>query len=163
MQEFRESAARGLGSQVEMDQPELNAWLGSNLALKRDAPAPPPAPTGTDAGNSSPQDPTIEEVKSSVRDVKIQLEEDSLRAYVSFELYGKTMSLEMEGRLMVQDGCLRLQPTAGKLGSLPLMSSTLESAASRLFDSPENREKFRLPPEIRDVAVRHGRLVVTSR
>jgi hypothetical protein len=72
------------------------------------------------------------------------------------------LSLELEGQLTVRDGCLRLEPTAGKLGSLPLMQATLEGAAYRLFDSPENKEKFRLPPEIRDVRVERGRLIVSS-
>jgi hypothetical protein len=35
--------------------------------------------------------------------------------------------------------------------------------ANRLFDSPENREKFRLPPHIQDMRIEHGQLIVTSR
>ncbi len=98
-----------------------------------------------------------------MRDLKIELFEDSLRAYVAMDFYGKKMSLELEGRLMVKDGYLRLEPTAGKLGSLPLLPGTLESAARRLFDSPENREKFRVPPAIVDIQVKHGNLTVTTR
>jgi hypothetical protein len=54
-------------------------------------------------------------------------------------------------------------PVAGKLGSLPLMEATLRGAASRLFDSPENRDKFCLPPGIRDVRIEGGNLILFSR
>ncbi len=162
VQDFRTSLESGRNSTLEMDQPELNGWLGENLALK-----PPPAsgvsPANKPVAPGEPEAPTVAEIESYVRGVKIELLQNSLRAYVAFELYGKTMSLELEGRLSVRDGCIRLDPTAGKLGSLPLPVGSLESAAGRLFDSPENKDRFRLPPGVRDVSVRGGRLVVTAR
>jgi hypothetical protein len=39
----------------------------------------------------------------------------------------------------------------------------LRSAADRLFSSPENKEKFKLPPYIQDVRVENGNMVVLSR
>ena len=44
-------------------------------------------------------DPSLEEVQSSMRDVKIDLLEDRLRAYVVFDYRGKNLSLLLEGRL----------------------------------------------------------------
>jgi len=79
-----------------------------------------------------------------------------------FDFHGKDLSLQLEGKLVMQGGYLRLIPTGGKLGSLPLPQATLESAAQRLFDAPENREKFRLPPHIRDIRVERGELIVSS-
>ena len=172
VQEFRASLDQGRESTLEMDQLELNAWLSENLALKHPAGSPAASPLANQTPMSlakkaltlhQAQNPTVQEVQSSVRDVKIELREDSLRAYVSFDLYGKELSLELEGRVSLRDGCLLLEPTAGKLGSLPLMAGTLEAAAHRLFESPENKEKFRLPPEIQDVAIKQGHLVISSR
>ena len=40
---------------------------------------------------------------------------------------------------------------------------TLDRAVSRLFDSPENRESFQLPPEIKDIRVMNGELIVAYR
>jgi hypothetical protein len=98
-----------------------------------------------------------------VKDVKIDLLDDSLRAYVLFDFHGKELSLEIDGRLLAENGFLRLIPTGGMLGSLPLPLSTLESATRRLFDSAENREKFRLPDYISDVRIQRGEMVFTSR
>jgi hypothetical protein len=60
-------------------------------------------------------------------------------------------------------GYLRFEPTSGKLGSLPLPQSTLESSVMRLFDAPENREKMRVPLEIRDIRIENGEVVVEYR
>jgi hypothetical protein len=170
---FQSSVRQGRAETLEMDQSELNGWLYANLAIEKptDEGARAPAAVGEaamamvkkgSAGESDPV-PTVEQVQSSVRDVKIELKQESLLAYVVFDLYGMNLSLELEGRLAVQDGYLRLEPVGGKLGSLPLLAGTLQSATSRLFDAPENREKFRLPAHIRDVRIEGGRLVVISR
>ena len=89
--------------------------------------------------------------------------ESDLSAYVLFDLYGKELSLTLEGRLSVQDGYLRLSPTRLMLGSLPIPQVTVDRAVSSLFESPENRERFRLPPDIRSLRVENGELVVTWR
>jgi hypothetical protein len=170
---FQTSVNRGREDTLEMDESELNGWLGTNLSLSNPSGG---AGSPAAAGHASPialakkalaaqtpSDPNLEQVKSSVRDVRIELLEDSLRAYVLFDLYGKEMSLEMEGRITVRDGCLRLVPTGGKLGSLPLWGGTLEQAAKRLFDAPENRDKFRLPLNVSDIRIEQGRLIVTTR
>jgi hypothetical protein len=72
-------------------------------------------------------------------------------------------SNDLEGHLHVVNGYLRFEPTRGKLGSLPLPQSTLESAVTRLFDAPENRERLRVPLEIRDIRIENGDLVVEYR
>jgi hypothetical protein len=156
-----------------MDERELNGWLGANLALKRtdkEATASPfPAKESAlslarKAMAPRPTDnPTLEQAQSSVRDVKIELREDTLLAYVVFDRFGMDLSLELEGRLLVRDGYLRLEPSSGKLGSLPLMEVTLQGATHRLFDSPENKEQFRLPPNIQDMRIEGGRIIITSR
>jgi hypothetical protein len=178
-QSFQSLLQKGEPATLQMDEPELNGWLGANLALKRTGNPDPvekssrevTAAAAKRAMAMSPSrvsalpghEVSIQEVQSSVREVRIELREDDLRGYVLFEVYGKAVSLELEGRLTVRDGCLTLDPTAGKLGSLPLPSGTLQSAARRLFESPENKEKFRLPPEIRNVAVKQKRILISNR
>ena len=156
VREFQAAADSGRESTLQMSTVELNGWLSTNLALQRERrveETTEPAPAA---------EPTVEEVQSNLKDVQIELLEDGLRAYVVFDFHGKDLSLQLEGKLVMQGGYLRLIPTGGKLGSLPLPQATLESAAQRLFDAPENREKFRLPPHIRDIRVEHGELIVSS-
>jgi hypothetical protein len=157
IEQAAQTAVEGQAPVLQMDEAELNAWMESNLALQ----APPandlpsvPAPSG---------EPTLQQVQSSLRDVKINLVGEELRAYVLFNLYGKDLTLQLEGRLVVADGRVRLRPTRGMLGSLPIPQMTLDRAVSRLFDSPENRESFQLPPEIKDIRVANGELLVSYR
>ncbi|MEE2839840.1 MAG: hypothetical protein VYC91_04845, partial [Acidobacteriota bacterium] len=59
------------------------------------------------------------------------------------------------------DGYLQFEPSGGKLGSLPITRFGLERAVRRLFESPENREKFRLPTEIQDIRMEDSELVIS--
>ena len=167
--EFQDGARQGRNATLKLDRSELNGWLDANLAIgaapaaaSKTVPAPAPGPSTKAAAAPEPE-PTVAEVQSNVRDVKIDLLDDRLRAYVVFELYGKLLSLMLEGKLRAEAGYLRFEPTGAMLGSLPLPESTLQNAAHRIFDSPENREKFRLPPEIATVKVDRGLLVISTR
>ena len=158
MEQFRESAGSGTSHKLQLKEGELNAWLGSNLALAtKEKPAevkPEPKPVPT-------EEPTLKEVRSTVRDVKIALLGDGLSAYVLFDLYGKDMSLTLDGKLVMENGYLRLQPTGGKLGSMPLPQATLDAAVRRLFESPQNKEQFRMPPDITDIRIQNSELIIT--
>jgi hypothetical protein len=170
VQAFQASVQQGVISTLELDESELAGWLDSNLEYKKSDTASPPQ-TAEDmisltkrALNATAQeDPESEQVNSSVRDVKIELLEDSLQAHMIFNLHGMDLSLDLAGRLVVRDGYLLLEPTGGKLGSLPLTAGTLRNATERLFESPKNKEKFRLPPHIHDVRIERGRLLVSSK
>ena len=157
IEQAAQTAVEGQAPVLQMDEAELNAWIQTNLALQTPSESElpgAPVPSG---------EPTLQQVQSSVHDVKVNLFGDDLRAYVLFNLYGKDLTLQLEGRLVVTDGRLRLRPTRGKLGSLPIPQITLDRAVSRLFDSPENRESFQLPPEIKNIRVVNGELIVSYR
>jgi hypothetical protein len=171
IQQFQSAIIRGTKDRLKLDQPELNGWLSANLALKKpDSPSLPPQTQESlislakAANGGHPIDQaSVQEVQSSIRDVKIELRQDTLLLYAVFDMHGMDLSMELEGRLSARDGYMILEPTAGKLGSLPLTSGTLRAVADRLFNSPENREKFKLPPYVQDIGIEKGNLVVTSR
>jgi len=116
------------------------------------------APLGT---SDSPSASDLEQMRSSVKDVKVQMEGDRVKAYVVFDLHGKDMTLELVGRIGAEDGFLKFEPISGQLGALPIPQSTLETAVQRLMDSPENRDKLRLPSDISDMHIENGQLVAT--
>ena len=170
--QFQSSIGLGTEQSLEMDESELNGWLRKNIALKKPAGLKPAIPQNSESmielaktatGGETISNESLEQVQTSVRDVKIELLENSLRVYALFDLHGMDLSLELEGQPVVRDGYIKLQPSSGKLGSLPLMAGTLQRATARIFDAPENKEKFKLPPNIRDIRIEEGRLVVLSR
>jgi hypothetical protein len=152
-------AGAGQSQSLRLDQDEVNAFLSSSLNPQPPAGEPRPA----QQAETTSADPSVEEVQSSVKDVKVTMEGDRIQGYVVFNLHGVDLSLDLEGRLEAKDGYLRFEPTAGKLGSLPIPQSTLQTAVQRLFDSPENKEKLRLPDNVRDIRVENGELVIIYR
>jgi hypothetical protein len=108
-----------------------------------------------------PAGTSVEEVQSAVKDVRIELIDDRAKAYVVFDFHGKDLTLQLEGRLGAENGYLRFEPVAGQLGSLPIPQSTLETAVRRMMDSPENREKLRLPEGMSGLKIENGEVVVS--
>jgi hypothetical protein len=166
--------------EVQLDRTELNSYLAQNLDLGNhavgNAPsggaasgnASPGAPgtsgsSGTDplAGIAGPDTPTLDQVQSAVKDVKVDMDGDLVKAYVIFDFHGKELSLELDGHLKSDGGYIKFEPVAGKLGSLPLPKSTLDAAVEKLMNSPENREKMRLPADISDIQIQDGQAMVT--
>ncbi|MBZ5701569.1 MAG: hypothetical protein LAN84_06950 [Acidobacteriia bacterium] len=151
IRQLDETLASGTPATLRLDESELNSFLATHLDLAPNAtPASPPA-----------AEPTEAQVRSSVRDVKVQLIADRLRAYVVFDVHGKEMTLQIEGRLQNVNGYLQFVPTEGAIGSLPIPQSALESAMRRVMESPDNREKLKLPASLADIRVENGEIVVS--
>ncbi len=164
--QFERFVRLGKPKTLNLNESELNSWLHSSLEFTpfaAEEAADTAASIPTAAGLSTRADLSetgLEEARASVTDLRVGLEDDHVRTYVAFQLYGKDMSFELEGILGAADGYLRLSPTAGRLGSCPLPASTLTAAVRRLFESPQNRERLRLPDYVSNLAVANGELQV---
>lgn len=158
VQAVEQSVSQGQPATLRLNETELNSYLASHLDLAGSAAAPTPAPAETPGAPSASD---IEQARSSVRDVKVQMEGDRVRAYVVFDMHGKDMTLELVGKLGAQDGYLKFVPVSGQIGSLPIPQSTLESAVQHLMESADNREKLKLPPDVSDLHIENGELVAT--
>jgi len=164
-EQVEKAVASGQPATLRMDETELNSYLATHLALADNGAPNPASKAGAQGAPNSPA-PTqqeVEQMRSNVRDVKVQLIEDRVKAYVLFDIHGKDMTLQLEGRLGAQNGYLHFEPLSGQIGSLPIPQSTLESAVQRLMDSPENREKLKLPAEISDLRIQNGEVVASYR
>ena len=133
MMDLQTSMLAGRSHSLRLEEAELNFWLGKNL----------------------------EENPSAMQDLRINLNGDLLRVYLVFISYGQDLSLILEGRVRVKEGYLDLEPTAGQLGSFPIPRFGLGRAVQRLFESTENREKFKLPQEINDIRVENSELGIS--
>jgi len=164
-EEAERAVANGQSATVRVDETELNSYLSSRLELSGKEAAKPavPADQPRDSDGAAPTAQDVEQMRSNVRDFKIQLEDNRVKAYVLFDVHGKDMTLQLEGRLGAQNGYLNFEPVSGQIGSLPIPQSTLESAVRRLMESPENREKLKLPSQIADLHIENGEVVATYR
>jgi len=153
--DVQQAVAQGQPATLRMDETELNSYLASHLELSGNDAASGAASPGAD----QPTADTVEQMQSNVRDVKVQLVEDRVRAYVVFNVHGKDMTLQLEGRLGADNGFLKFEPVSGQIGALPIPQATLEAAVRKLMDSPENREKLKLPNDISDLKIENGEVV----
>jgi hypothetical protein len=168
-----QAKASGQPAQVQLDRTELNSYVQQSLELAGQAPpaAPqattPASPNSNAAPSNNPlagiggEQPTLEQVQSSVKDVKVDMDGDLVKAYVIFDFHGKDLSLELDGHLRAENGYLKFDPVAGKLGDMPLPQSALNEAVEKMMASPQNREKLRLPDDISDLQIQNGQAVVT--
>ncbi|HUK53248.1 MAG TPA: hypothetical protein VL099_08165 [Candidatus Binatia bacterium] len=132
---------------IVLSEEELNSYLATRLGME-------PGPEN---------EPSVEQLKSSVTNVEVSLSGDRARAYVLLNLAGKDLTLQLEGKLHVVGGYLQFQPTAGSLGELALPQTALDAAVASIAADPKKHEAFRVPPEIRDIFVENGALVIERR
>src|SRR5580704_1820674 len=164
-QDIQQSVAQGQPATLRMDETELNSYLASRLVLpgaKAPNGATGAAPSDSPGGTPNAEQPAmddVEQMRSNVKDVKVQLIDDRVRAYVVFDVHGKEMTLELEGKLGADNGFLRFEPVSGQIGALPIPQATLEAAVRRMMESPENREKLKLPSDVSDLKIENGEVV----
>jgi hypothetical protein len=174
-EQVQRAVANGQPATLRMDQTELNSYLVSHLDIAANTARTSTPSENSNATSANPTEaatagmpvpsgtPTeqVEQVRSAVKDVKVELIEDRVRAYMVFDFHGKDMSLQLEGKLGVEDGYLHFESVAGQIGSLPIPQSTLETALRRLMESPQNREKLKLPADMSSLKVENGEVVAT--
>jgi hypothetical protein len=172
-QDVQQAAAQGQPATLRMSETELNSYLASHLVLpaaNTNASANANAPTGTPSATSSGSveaapnaDQTtmddVEQMRSNVKDVKVQLVDDHVRAYVVFDVHGKDVTLQLVGKLGADNGFLKFEPVSGQIGSLPIPQAVLEAAVRKMMESPENREKLKLPSDISNLKIENGEVV----
>lgn len=153
IEQVERSVTSGQPATLRMDESELNSYLASHLDISPDG-----SPNASPGGAAPPD---VEQVRSAVKDVKVQLIDDRVRAYVVFGFHGKDMTLQLEGKLGAEDGFLRFEPVSGQIGSMPIPQSSLETAVRHMMESPENREKLRLPAEMSGLKIENGEIVAS--
>jgi hypothetical protein len=158
MAQLQMAVQAGQPHAVTLNEAELNQWMRDNLPIAS-------AHQAQQAGIplSVGSAPSLQEVQSALKDVRMSLMGNQLRAYVLFAIYGKEISLQLDGTMETQGGYIRLKPTAGKLGSFPIPSSVLDYVVHQLFDSPQNRAKLQFPPQIESIRVENNTLVIATR
>lgn len=158
MAQLQTAVQAGRAHSLALNEAELNQWMRDNLAIAsahQTQQAGIPVPAGHEA--------SIQEVQSALKDVRMSLSGSQLRAYALFALYGKEISLQLDGTIETRDGFIRLKPTAGKLGSLPIPSTTLDRVVQQLFESPQNRDTFQLPPQIASIHIENSALIIVTK
>jgi hypothetical protein len=158
-QDVQQAVDQGQSATLRMSETELNSYLASHLDFSGDGADFEDRDADTGGKGSQPTTPSVEQMRSNVRDVKVQLVDDMVKAYVVFDVHGKDMTLQLQGKLGEDNGFLKFEPLSGQIGALPIPQGTLEAAVRKLMESPENRDKLKLSDDISDLKIENGEVV----
>ena len=97
-----------------------------------------------------------------VKAASIRLEDDKFVGVFTLDASGKELYLTVTGTLEVVDGRVQIQPSSAQLGRLPIPGMVFRRILERQFDTPETRERLRLPAFIKGVHIENGELLVEA-
>jgi hypothetical protein len=93
----------------------------------------------------------------------VHLEGGGFVGVFTLDAPGKDLYLTMTGTLAEVNGMLQIQPSSAHLGRLPIPATVFRHILQRQFDTPETRERLRLPDFIKGVHIENGELQVEGR
>lgn len=99
---------------------------------------------------------------AALKAATIHLESDKLVGTFTVNVSGKDVYVTLGGRLGVHDRALQFTPTEMKMGSLPVPLAAVESTLREKLNSPEMRDRMKLPDSIKDIRIENGELVLQS-
>jgi uncharacterized protein YpmS len=99
----------------------------------------------------------------SMEAATIHLAGDGFVGTFRMSVRGVGLYLTLGGTLRAVNGQLQFTPRELKLGSLPLPIITVQSVLRAKLDSPEMRDRLRLPESIKDVRIENGELVLQAK
>src|SRR5215469_750680 len=95
---------------------------------------------------------------NGVHDVRVALNGNDITAFITLGQRGTELTVELEGKLYSQGQYLRFDPISCSIGALTLPRPLLASAMRNALNDRE--EKLRLPPDVSELRVENGRVLL---
>jgi hypothetical protein len=89
----------------------------------------------------------------------VHMEGDRITGTFTVGLLGRDVSLTLGGNLGVRNGVLEFNPTAVRLGAMPVPVGLIEPALRQKLSTPEMRERLTVPDSIKDIRIENGEMV----
>ncbi len=153
-----EPAEAGRGeSEIRMNSGELNA------ALSQGAGGPAGSGTASNTENSGNGGATMEipGPVPAVKDYQVSMDGDLLRGQFLTQIAGKDVYLTLAGHLGAKDGYATFDATEVKVGDLTIPASLVNEVLQKKL--AEQRDQMKLPPNIKDLKVENGELVLVEK
>jgi len=139
LSQLEEAHHQGVPQDIQITETELNSKLQESLESGA-------APTGA----------------VSVKAATVRLEGDRLTGTFTVNVSGKDLYLTMSGNLSARNDSLEFKPTEMLIGTLPVPLSLVESTLRKKLDSPEMRERMKLPDSIKGLRIENGELILQA-
>ena len=107
----------------------------------------------------APGDVNVGQIKEPL----ITFEGDEVKGRFLTNVHGKDVYITISGHLGSKDGYVTFDPTAFRVGDLPVPVSLVNPALQQKLADPANRDKLKLPDFISDMRVENGQLVMDEK
>ncbi len=149
-------AGRG-ESEIRMNSGELNAALSQAAGG--------PASSGVASNSSNPGNSSVAmELPGpvpAVKDYQVSMDGDVLRGQFLTQIAGKDVYLTLAGHLGAKDGYATFDATEVKVGDLTIPASIVNEVLQKKL--AEQRDQLKLPPNVKDLKVENGELVLVEK
>jgi hypothetical protein len=152
LQDLESSRERGDIAEAQFTAAEINAMFQARTQARPRGEAPSRNET-TAAPDQVPE----------IRAAQVSFLDDQVTGQFVTDLYGKNVYVTVSGRLGVSNGYVTFDPTAFKIGDMPVPVSLVNSRLQSKLQEPENHEKLKLPDYVSDLRVEQGQLVMVVR
>lgn len=147
------SRQRGDLAEAQFTAAEINAMFQEQTVTQ------PPATEATSLNETT----VASEQPPEIRTAQVSFQDDQVTGQFVTNLYGKDVYVTVSGKLGVSGGYVIFDPTAFKIGDMPVPVSLVNSRLQSKLQEPENHEKLRLPKYVSDLRVEQGQLVMVVR
>lgn len=138
IEQAQTSARLGSPQTVQLSEDDVNSMLRARL---QQAASPPPG-------------------SLAIRDVRVHLIQDRIRAYIVLGYHGSEITVDIEGKLHSRQGLIQFDPIAAKIGALNIPQSVMLGAIQQLEESPDKRGRLRLTGNLSDLRVEGSQVVL---
>ena len=95
-----------------------------------------------------------------IEDARVQLKGDRIHFYLAFAVHGRNMTFDVEGKLRSDNGLMKFDADAGRIGAMPIPRSVLQAALQKMIEVPDASQTMRIPAVVKDLRVENGMMVI---
>lgn len=98
----------------------------------------------------------------AVKGATVHLDGSELVGTFTVNISGKDVYVTIGGTLGASNGQMQFTPVEVKMGSLPIPVSAVRYKLREKLDSPEMRDRLKLPESVKDIRVENGEIVLET-
>jgi len=166
LNQLEQPRAAGEGeSEVRMNSAEVSAAIAQAAGLlPSGASGSGTAPAGANGSSTPPASGSSIEFPGPVPDIKdyqVSMDGDLVRGQFLTQIAGKDVYLTLAGHLGAKDGYATFDATEVKIGDLSVPVSLVNEVLQKKLT--EQRDQLKLPPNVKDLKIENGELVLVEK
>jgi hypothetical protein len=136
--DLKDALQRGLPKEIHITETEINSKLQKTIGSSQ----------GSKDGRAK--------MKAAV----LHFDGDGFSGLFTLDVHRVSLYVSLGGKVGVQNHSIQFTPTEVKLGRLPMPVFLVKSTVHEKLNSPELRDRMKLPEQVKDIHIENHELVV---